>query len=1284
MECQTGIGISVCSTPQEVECICVGGYQRRYYPCLEGPVDPCCPDLKCVTSPYDGDGRIPLLEDCTIGGIDGGGAQPYTYKLENPGWVPFGCGLSNSPQYPIFRLQKYTDSTSMLSGATGAVGDPDLTKSPGTFGYMRYYKLPSEPGPISATYQVDFSRYCLKLHETPSQEAGVSNRVMIISGRNIYRYSGVLSGDPAVPTSDPFWDDPGGSGIKQIEESISGRSFPLPDYILQLPLWGETGGSGADNLGAVDTDNCTPGPYIACEQLCATNAANQDQCLVCVGDENSVGCPCVLNKPYAATGHYLPNDQGYTAGYYSFSCFNPYSYLDSLELDGTSITGWIPCGDKNAFGFGALGLSDYPLNFGCTSDGSGNPINCNGLSGATAHGPRLGVPTCSLYALIKALYARVFKAYQTNDGVIGLTARTERLTESEFRSGDWLQEFASAVDACLAADPSGTTNGTSNVQYHLAKISEQLLANSTQLYGDGYLGPMLFTFPNVFLWDRAKFTTASATDKWKHLYVIGNGNIVFDSSSAAITGPCYVAPTSNQDYRSFVFTLDEVTHKKDMTVTDRTEQARMFVFNGSAGPTIGGGPDDANPVSRKNAASRISLTELPVCFGITTDAAPDRLLSLCEVCNAWPNAVCLDADACSPVTELTGPERSNCTYPGGLWFNSNCMTASYEVPGSDATSTFNYSFERSTIPQPYSVYVDPEIMLGFAADPWRWGQTDTDDPGESLSQPYRERLAAVSKRYTYMQQNVGGDVVGGAVVNLANPNDAGLTAFKKFFDRLTVEEKRRVMIEIEIPWLPILTATAGEAIDPNWRNNNEVRWEFERQKNLGLPYVAGLTPGDAGATMGVFKEVAKRLWKDASQYAKDNGAENAILFSSSGVGYLHFGLVPWAGARSQPTTDGRSWWRADIFYPSLEERYNQAMTGGTRENLYYTAEACLSSDANVIQLYNFLPNMGGLTTANAWQSLMERLVSSGGGSAAASSDFNLDDLDYWARMTFASSVYEYKTRLSQLENAGFDVDTSKPLAAIISTSSHPVNTGGLDGGYLFNNKWTYMKDSAKFAEIDIGGLFATADANVPNVAYPDQVWVWDATHEYHIRYPFGTWNSNAGTGSNTDEFMILTARSQLEKLLFKRPEMQTVAEGGLSSEYELVAGPPSLPLNGSDSALAERRRAWLRANSMPNVYWDARTFIDTDGDGIYDTGETWYSEGVTNNVRYWSALTGNCLPAPCVLDRSTPLARWLDFNKDLYKNDVRVAIKHWISERQVSAIEESYKVLNRIDIPPIT
>lgn len=628
------------------------------------------------------------------------GAVPHTYRIENLNGVTgqFACSLestSTTPtRYAEFVLSEYT-----LPSITAHSGDPDFVADQR---FRRFYKTPQNMAGTASGATAAYSPFCLKLHSTQSQTLGIENRVMFISGRNIYKYSGLLSGDPSLKDVDPFWDNggmAGVTGIKQYETSLpistsngTSRSFPLPDNILTLPLWGQ---DANDNLGLLRTD-CRS-PYDVCGGI---------------DDKRCQGCVCIRSNPSdPEVGHYLSNDYfgsgsglaGYTAGYFSFSSFNPQAYLDYVNgpTFGEDV---VPAGGGNALGFGHLGDAGV-MAFNCDL---GN-VNCRGCSGATSHGPRLGVPTCSVWSLVKALYSRVFYAAKG----IQSPWMDPVMTESDFRTQNGptgFKEFSDAIDTMLADDPSQvTTGGTSKVQWHLAKVAAALEKESRKFIMDdttayhwasfvGHDGKFVFTFPNVFLWDQASFESASATDKWKYLYVVGNANVIYDSRSVAINRPYSgIGPYNDlhpditgQDYKSSIVYLNEVNHQRSGLIQSNSNHARMVVFNGSGGPTGTGFPS----INRRTATSKITLVEMPICGGIAHEDNPNVPVSICSLCNSFPNYPCIPDEGCSPITAIrTEPiggdgslissqtlvEYLNCEHLGGRFAEPNGLTSSYTV-----------------------------------------------------------------------------------------------------------------------------------------------------------------------------------------------------------------------------------------------------------------------------------------------------------------------------------------------------------------------------------------------------------------------------------------------------------------------------------------------------------------------------------------------------------------------------------------------------------------------------
>ena len=93
----------------------------------------------------------------------------------------------------------------------------------------------------------------------------------------------------------------------------------------------------------------------------------------------------------------------------------------------------------------------------------------------------------------------------------------------------------------------------------------QNTANPVDLTTTGYGA---FTVPGVILWDRDSYLAASNnTDKWKHLYIPGSANIIFDSGCTHTNG----------DWRAHRVILDEGNHDN---AWGSPNAARIIQFRG--------------------------------------------------------------------------------------------------------------------------------------------------------------------------------------------------------------------------------------------------------------------------------------------------------------------------------------------------------------------------------------------------------------------------------------------------------------------------------------------------------------------------------------------------------------------------------------------------------------------------------------------------------------------------------------------------------------------------------
>lgn len=355
-------------------------------------------------------------------------------------------------------------------------------------------------------------------HKIPSN---TPTRTIVLSGYNRYKYTGYLSGDPVGQfmqdggaTMNSLIFSPGASGISSIEGSM-GRSFPLPDDVLTYPLWGASGDYGTGSCECQSQWDDLMGI-----------TANTEQGLTdyCIGN-------CLDVQKNDATGHYLPMSN-LNGGYHSFSGFQPY------------VKYW-------------EGVSDTLI-----AEDNGAYDN--------AYAVGTGIPTCSLYSLILALYDKTWRYNAQFAGNCN--------SEADFASGNcnsgWVTPFNNLRNKMLqvlSANPGSVTgpNNESAVTWWLNEFNNEIVsfylntANTIDLSTTGYGA---FTIPKMILWDRASYLAASNnTDKWKHLYIPGSANILFDSGCTHTNG----------NWRAHRIVFDEGSH--DITWGSKNA-ARLIQF----------------------------------------------------------------------------------------------------------------------------------------------------------------------------------------------------------------------------------------------------------------------------------------------------------------------------------------------------------------------------------------------------------------------------------------------------------------------------------------------------------------------------------------------------------------------------------------------------------------------------------------------------------------------------------------------------------------------------------
>ena len=269
------------------------------------------------------------------------------------------------------------------------------------------------------------------------------------------------------------------------------------------------------------------------------------------------GCFGVVDND--GTGHYLPSATT-GQGYFSFSCFNPHAI-------------W-------------KGYSDI-----------------------------VGLPTCSLYSMVWALYNAAWREY----GVLANGGIYESESDLLGAGGSIASTFTTLrnrLTTLLSTDPSGTVGGVSNVQLQLESFEDGL-----QSFAAASIDPLpyrAFTAPQVFLWDRTSYIAASAANKWKHLYIAGSANILMDTGCTS----------TGSQWKAFGCGLDEVTH--DMT-WGSTHAAQLIGFMGCN--------------NRLGSAQKVVMQDLGCAIGGSEPLYTDIF---CELCAATAAPYNMGPEDCVP------------------------------------------------------------------------------------------------------------------------------------------------------------------------------------------------------------------------------------------------------------------------------------------------------------------------------------------------------------------------------------------------------------------------------------------------------------------------------------------------------------------------------------------------------------------------------------------------------------------------------------------------------------
>ena len=188
----------------------------------------------------------------------------------------------------------------------------------------------------------------------------------------------------------------------------------------------------------------------------------------------------------------------------------------------------------------------------------------------------VGIPTCSIWSLLHAIY---YNIDASNLAVLGESTVSDKIKP------DWWK----------TVNPTGlSADDTQMVRWVMNRFAEGVADNSA-LNSSAFNAS--FVIPNVFLWDKASFDSETTNaNRWKHIYVIGNANIIMDTSctaSAFWNGSSFDGST----IRKRQIMLDECNHKGELNSIHNARLLSWYACNpnGTDNPN-----DDHTPYSSNN------------------------------------------------------------------------------------------------------------------------------------------------------------------------------------------------------------------------------------------------------------------------------------------------------------------------------------------------------------------------------------------------------------------------------------------------------------------------------------------------------------------------------------------------------------------------------------------------------------------------------------------------------------------------------------------------------------
>lgn len=437
------------------------------------------------------------------------------------------------------------------------------------------------------------------------------------------------------------------------------------------------------------------------------------------------------------------------------------------------------------------------------------------------------------------------------------------------------------------------------------------------------------------------------------------------------------------------------------------------------------------------------------------------------------------------------------------------------------------------------------------------------------------------------------------------------------YEALSAADRARpVMVNAEYPWLAILQTEEGGAVSSSWTDGTTYPQVQVEFTRQGLGTVSGST------TLAELQAAAQGLYNDISAELTSQGCPMVVHYASVGLSFSDFAGVPRGGLRASAPANGRSWFSKNPY--TIREAIDIEIDGKV---IRYLTEAQSDDAVHGAAMYCFVPNSTRFTAniANYTSSQITRKNAAG---TTVSPDFHADDLRFWVRDTSRRLIAEYRRAMHKsYANEGLSASLiPTKVCAIV----HGFGIPALMGSFINWQHWIGlgMKDVTRTAEDEFAALFTAGDADSPLAGGPDMVMVWHSAKYYFVTIPF--LNTNTDNDVQKQTFMVRWAH---EVDFFGRPAF--------------TSGEPVGNTNQTT------QNTWFQTHQMGDGYW-------------------------VDDVPWWTVAGGSQLPSPCVLDGTTELAPWLDFTGDIYTSDVKLAIRHCVSEKSTALQETARTTLEGI------